>query len=307
MGLSVATHQRGASSSEDAPAEVAYARATVDERRDGECGEGRSEERGEISRPTDALVNDVSGRRDRERPNPRDRAGQRHKGREWPKRLRCGRWKTRTGASRSLGWPNAVHDRQLGARVARRHPRVGRSEVRESRIAKGSVNGAPLRRMLVIDAFSPSGASKRPASRYPSRPVTRSGQLSKKPPTAQPCRLYACTRRRVVHSQIPSDAPSASRVCLTRRGPRADARSAVVAHAGRRRRVGRPPPIPSKMRKHDRRDRRPVPSARWAGDEDAAPRPPRARRRPRDPLPPVQLTTTVTRSTLSSPTVLIGM
>ena len=29
-----------------------------------------------------------------------------------------------------------------------------------------------------------------------------------KPPWAQRCRLYACGRRRVVHSQIPSDAPS---------------------------------------------------------------------------------------------------
>ena len=141
-----------------------------------------------MSRPTDALVDDVPGRRDRERPNPRDRVGQRHKGRDWPNRLRCGRWKAHTecaavrnlrsalnrrlhrkwvyaaaaGASRSLGWPNAVHDRQLGARVVWRHPRVGRSEVRESRIAKGSVT---MRRVQVIDA------SRRRAARRGQRPL----------------------------------------------------------------------------------------------------------------------------------------
>ena len=180
-----------------------------------------------MSRPTDALVDDVPGRRDRERPNPRDRVGQRHKGREWPNRLRCGRWKAHTecaavrnlrsalnrrlhrkwvyaaaaGASRLLGWPNAVHDRQLGARVVRRHPRVGRSEVRESRIAKGSVT---MRRVQVIDAFSPSGGSKRPASRYPSGPVIRSGQLLKKTPygsTMPTVRLHAKARRSFPNTQ----------------------------------------------------------------------------------------------------------
>jgi hypothetical protein len=86
------------------------------------------------------------------------------------------------GASRSRGWPNAVHDWQLGACVPPRHPRARRSERAGKPHRQRFVTQRRAPRMLVTDAFSPSSASKGPGSRYPFRPVTRSGQPLKKPP-----------------------------------------------------------------------------------------------------------------------------
>jgi hypothetical protein len=178
-----------------AHAEVAYARATVDEGRDGECGEGpvrRAREDESANRrpygrrlrpPRSGTSKSTRSRRPTSRRPPRLAKASSLWSLEDAHRVRRGEESPQRAESQAARQAGRRRDRQLGARVARRHPRVRRSEVRESRIANGSVTKPPrAAHARSTDAFSPSRASKRPANRHTSRPVTRSGQLLKKTP-----------------------------------------------------------------------------------------------------------------------------
>ena len=199
------------------------------------------------------------------------------------------------------------HNRQLGARVAWRDPRVGRSEVRERRIGKGSVNGAPRaphaghRRVLAV------GRLEEASGPLPIQTRHTVGSTVGKPPngSATPTvRLYAKARRSFPNTQRRA-------FCVSRLPNEAIWAESRRAERGRRTRSGGVAgPALRLFPQSQRRSARSAPRCHppvGPADEDSAPRPPRPRRWPRDSHARFGLTTTNTRRPLSSPTVLIGM